>query len=136
MSKKDRTSEASPRFRAEVLPYGSASQPGKETSNFCKAPLDPALPRAGSALQQRFASAEQAGQDFLSQSATRGDAGMAWTRQPWQLPQGFILHWPARMLPMLTWMAISDFSKIPQAALSSSAMGLSFPPINLVLGSK
>ena len=46
--------EASPRFRAGGLPYGSASQPGKEASHFYKAPLDPALPGG--------ACGEQAGQ--------------------------------------------------------------------------
>ena len=46
--------EASPCFRTGVLPYGSASQPGKEEKQFIIAPLDPALPDGGSALRQHF----------------------------------------------------------------------------------
>ncbi len=49
--------EASPLFRAGVLPGGSASQPGEEDGHFCIAPIDPALPdgvygeRAGQGAQ-------------------------------------------------------------------------------------
>ena len=53
--------EASP--CAGVLPYGSASQPGKEEKQFIIAPLDPALPDGGSALRQHFVRGEQAGQN-------------------------------------------------------------------------
>jgi hypothetical protein len=54
--------EASPPFRAEVLPRGSASRPGKEKGHSCIAPLDPALPGGGSALRQHFVRGGHAGQ--------------------------------------------------------------------------
>ncbi|NVM20925.1 MAG: hypothetical protein HWN68_04010 [Desulfobacterales bacterium] len=55
---KIRENEASPCFRTGVLPYGSASQPGKEDKHFTIAPLDPALPDG--------ACGEQAGQAGFS----------------------------------------------------------------------
>jgi uncharacterized membrane protein len=44
LSLERQASEASPPFRAGVLPGGSASQPGKEDGYFCIAPLDHANP--------------------------------------------------------------------------------------------
>ncbi len=55
--------EASPPCRAGVLPYGSASQPGKENNkHFHIAPLDPVLKDGRSALRQHFVRGERAGQ--------------------------------------------------------------------------
>ena len=62
--------EASPPVRVGVLPYGSASQPGKEKGHSCIAPLDPALPGGGSALRQHFVRGEHAGHDTILPALT------------------------------------------------------------------
>jgi hypothetical protein len=55
--------EASPPFRAGVLPCGRASRPGEEDNkHFHIAPLDPLLKDGRSVLRQHFVRGERAGQ--------------------------------------------------------------------------